>query len=64
MNDNEFFRQFNILSASIFPVLSNRMREVLAEAEKRLSERKTQPIKESKSKMTKEQILNKWLNKY
>lgn len=68
----EFLNELRCLKQHLEPVLNSRMKNVLNEAERRLSSPGvTSPelfgLKRNRqqgNRMTKEQILNKWLNKY
>lgn len=67
----EFLIELRCLRAHLEPVLNARMKNVLNEAERRLSKagignRESFDSKKTQqgNRMTKEQILNKWLNKY
>lgn len=67
----EFLIELRCLRTHLDPVLNSRMKSVLNEAERRLSRAGIHPREGFTSKkvqqgnrMTKEQILNKWLNKY
>lgn len=68
---NEFLTELRCLRAYLEPVLNSRMKNVLNEAERRLTRTENRSpegfdYKKTRqgTKMTKEQILNKWLNKY
>lgn len=72
LSANEFITELRCLRTHLDPVLNARMKNVLNEAERRLArtgnsasrENFRQQKKQQGSRMTKEQILNKWLNKY
>jgi hypothetical protein len=68
---NELLIELRCLRAHLDPVLNSRMKNVLTEAERRLtrtgiSTHEKFDLKKSQqgNRTTKEQILNKWLNKY
>ena len=69
---NEFLVELRCLRTHLEPVLNSRMKSVLNEAERRLTKADIHPRENFQFKkspqqghrMTKEQILNKWLNKY
>lgn len=65
--DHEVLVEFRQIQKHLSPILNDRSREVLKEIERRLSVKGDVGIgrvTDKSSRMTKEQILNKWLNKY
>lgn len=72
LSANEFITELRCLRTHLDPVLNARMKNVLNEAERRLvrtnnivaRENFRHKKKQQGNRMTKEQILNKWLNKY
>lgn len=72
LTSSEFLTELRCLRTYLEPVLNARMKNVLNEAERRLTgsgnhSRENFDLKRNSrqgSRMTKEQILNKWLNKY
>ena len=66
----EFLIELRCLKTHLDPVLNSRMKSVLNEAERRLTragiprENFSSKKVQQGNRMTKEQILNKWLNKY
>lgn len=68
---NEFLIELRCLRTHLEPILNSRMKSVLNEAERRLTRTGVHARENFDAKkglrghrMTKEQILNKWLNKY
>lgn len=61
LTDRELLAELRLMRACLDPVLNARMKNVLSEADRRLRDLSGSGPKQA---MTKEQILNKWLNKY
>lgn len=70
LSTNEFLIELRCLRTHLDPILNSRMKNVLNEAERRLSsdaprhENFHPKAMQQGNRLTKEQILNKWLNKY
>lgn len=64
LTDPQLIIELRALRTHLDPVLNARMKNVLSEVEKRLTKGYDKKQPKPTGSMTKEQILNKWLNKY